>query len=98
MLEYNADTPSTQVETGPVQAEWLKDKGFEQQNSRKSASDRIHQSNYIDRQFKTAFKRIASDCSHSVAFGFLPEDDENSAALQYLKTLYDSATSGFLAS
>lgn len=55
MLEYNADTPSILLESGPVQADWFKAK------YPNDAS--VHQSNYIHPFLKDAMQKISKKCS-----------------------------------
>lgn len=47
MLEYNADTPSLQLETGILSAEWF-------ENNLMEPLPNTHQSNYIDAAYEKA--------------------------------------------
>ena len=40
MLEYNADTPTVMLESGPVQADWLSDRQKKQQIARAASKYR----------------------------------------------------------
>lgn len=83
MLEYNADTPSILLESGPVQKEW-----FDQKYG--STSGR-HQSNYIDPILVDAMKKLSEKCK-TPAFGQVSQDDENTALMIYLAQTYKKAT------
>jgi glutathionylspermidine synthase len=50
MLEYNADTPSILLESGPVQADWFR--------AKYPGNSNVHQSNYIQPFLKDAMVNI----------------------------------------
>lgn len=80
LLEYNADTPSLQLESGIISQEWFETKG-------KIGN---HQSNYLDEAFTQTFdKLIWKQCTPTheskrhLGVAQLQEDDENTAVMRY---------------
>lgn len=79
MLEYNADTPSLQLESGPVSAEWARDKY--------GSSKR--QNNNIETAYKDVFRKLKTTCA-KMGVVTTSEDDENTAVMQWFKSLISS--------
>jgi glutathionylspermidine synthase len=55
MLEYNADTPSILIESGPIQKEWF--------DSKYRGDQAKHQSNYVNAILRDALVKLAKNCS-----------------------------------
>ena len=53
LLEYNADTPSLQLESGVLSDEWYKDT---------ADKGRYHQANYMQEAYKHSFMEMKKQC------------------------------------
>lgn len=94
MLEYNADTPSLQIESGVLTQEWRK--------NFKSYSNDYYTVNYLDdamRQFAPKMKKQCSDYDNLIltkSIGLLanPVDEENMAVMQHYMSIFGSMFAG----
>lgn len=77
LLEYNADTPSLQVETGPLTTEWFQDKFGNQ-----SATYRTTSVDFTDAVFLAL-----EDLGSGLCIMQLGEDEENTALMRWYKGL-----------
>ena len=89
MLEYNADTPSLQLETGILSKEWLAQKYRAQ-----VADGQLHQSNYLDDAYMIAMEAIYSTCEgygkRALTILVLNLDEENTAVMRYIHSKWNA--------
>lgn len=74
MLEYNADTPSLQLESGPLSQEWMQDKFKGKYQS---------SAYYITQAFEEAFQKLSGKIQR-LCVAQLGLDEENTAVLRWL--------------
>lgn len=103
LLEYNADTPSLQLESSVLSDEWFKDKQKDYEGH--------HQANYMQAAFMQAFGLIMDYCKtnllvniqddiakyggrylRDIGITVIPEDEENTAVMLYFYDIIQKFT------
>ena len=79
LMEFNSDTPSLLLESSIISEDFWKDTQINTQN---------YQSNYIEEAIKQAIKQILDECNNKIGIVKQDYDDESSANMGYLNTLF----------
>ena len=77
LLEYNADTPSLQLESGPLSQEWAQDKFKGKYQS---------SAYYITQAFEEAFQKLAKTVN-KLCVAQLGYDEENTAVMRWMYSI-----------
>ena len=95
LLEYNADTPSLQIESSILQKKWMND------YQKQQGLSNFHQSNYLEDNIKKFAKKLFDQCGNQNIYSLqnvIPKtlaiitnfiDDENTSVMLFLKNILD---------